>query len=134
MAKLSSGQREKAYLAKMLLEEKDFLIMDEPTNFLDATQVDWLARYLISYPKAFLVVSHDQEFLKRIATVVFCLENQTVTRYAIEWVDEFDWGAASDVSALTDWGVDLKGSGIGSAHFDLVLFSHWSKDGNVLEH
>ena len=81
LAKLSSGQREKAYLAKMLLEEKDFLIMDEPTNFLDATQVDWLARYLISYPKAFLVVSHDQEFLKRIATVVFCLENQTVTRY-----------------------------------------------------
>lgn len=81
LATLSSGQREKAYLAKMLLEEKDFLIMDEPTNFLDVTQVDWLARYLISYPKAFLVVSHDQEFLKRIADVVFCLENQTVVRY-----------------------------------------------------
>ncbi len=81
LAKLSSGQREKAYLAKMLLEEKDVLIMDEPTNFLDQGQVAWLAKYLTNYPKAFLVVSHDQEFLKQIATVVFVLENQTVTRY-----------------------------------------------------
>jgi len=78
---LSSGQREKAYLAKMLLEERDVLIMDEPTNFLDQTQVTWLTNYLINYPKAFLVVSHDQEFLRKIATVVFVLENQTLSRY-----------------------------------------------------
>ncbi len=78
---LSSGQREKAYLAKMLLEEKDVLIMDEPTNFLDQTQVAWLSSYLKNYPKAFLVVSHDQEFLRKIAGVVFVLENGTITRY-----------------------------------------------------
>jgi ATPase subunit of ABC transporter with duplicated ATPase domains len=78
---LSSGQREKAYLAKMLLEERDVIIMDEPTNFLDQNQVKWLCDYLVSYPKAFLVVSHDQEFLRKIATVVFVLENQTVSRY-----------------------------------------------------
>ncbi len=78
---LSSGQREKAYLAKMLLEEKDVLIMDEPTNFLDQTQVAWLSSYLASYPNAFLVVSHDQEFLRKIANVVFILENGTITRY-----------------------------------------------------
>ena len=78
---LSSGQREKAYLAKMLLEEKDVLIMDEPTNFLDQFQVAWLASYLDSYPKAFLVVSHDEAFLEKIAKVVFCLENKTITRY-----------------------------------------------------
>ncbi|MCF0113002.1 MAG: ABC-F family ATP-binding cassette domain-containing protein [Bacilli bacterium] len=81
LAQISSGQREKAYLAKMLLEEKDVLIMDEPTNFLDATQVAWLASYLNSYPKAFLVVSHDQAFLKQIAQVTFCLENGRVVRY-----------------------------------------------------
>lgn len=81
LMELSSGQREKAYLAKMLLEEKDVLIMDEPTNFLDQGQVAWLAKYLTNYPKVFLVVSHDQEFLRKIATVVFVLENQTITRY-----------------------------------------------------
>lgn len=78
---LSSGQREKAYLAKMLLEEKDFLIMDEPTNFLDQGQVAWLAKYLADYPKAFLMVSHDEEFLRKVADVIFLLENQTITRY-----------------------------------------------------
>lgn len=78
---LSSGQREKAYLAKMLLEEKDVLIMDEPTNFLDQTQVTFLAKYLQSYPNAFLVVTHDQNFAKSIANVVYSLENQTLTRY-----------------------------------------------------
>lgn len=81
LSKLSSGQREKAYLAKMLLEEKSVLLMDEPTNFLDAHQVDWLANYLTTYPKAFLVVSHDQAFCERIATVVFILANQMITRY-----------------------------------------------------
>ncbi len=82
---LSSGQREKAYLAKMLLEEKDVLIMDEPTNFLDQTQVAWLSSYLRNYPKAFLVVSHDQAFLREIADVVFVLENQTITRYKMDF-------------------------------------------------
>lgn len=87
LALLSSGQREKAYLAKMLLEEKDVLIMDEPTNFLDQIQVAWLASYLNNYPKAFLVVSHDEAFLKKIANVVFCLENQTITRYKLSFED-----------------------------------------------
>ena len=81
LSKLSSGQREKVYLARMLLENNDILFLDEPTNFLDEVQVNWLANYLINYPKAFLVVSHDQSFLRKIATVVYSLENRTVVRY-----------------------------------------------------
>lgn len=78
---LSSGQREKAYLAKMLLEENDILLLDEPTNFLDAVQVEALVDILNEYPKAFLVVSHDEGFLRKIAQVVFALENGKITRY-----------------------------------------------------
>jgi len=81
LSHLSSGEREKAYLCKMLLEGHDVLLMDEPTNFLDQGQVDWLANYLQSYPKAFLVVSHDEAFLRRIAQVVFSLENGVISRY-----------------------------------------------------
>lgn len=81
LSNLSGGQKEKAMLIKMLLEEKDVLLLDEPTNFLDQNQVTWLADYLQKYPKAFLVISHDQEFLKQIADVVFILENKTITRY-----------------------------------------------------
>jgi ATPase subunit of ABC transporter with duplicated ATPase domains len=54
--------------------------MSRPTSSIKL-QVAWLSEYLISYPKAFLVVSHDQEFLRKIANVVFVLENQTLTRY-----------------------------------------------------
>ena len=81
MSILSGGQKEKVMLARMLLEKKDVLLLDEPTNFLDATQVDWLANYLIAYPKCFIVISHDQTFLKKIADVVLLLENQKLTRY-----------------------------------------------------
>ena len=85
LSRLSSGQREKAYLAKMLLEENEVLLMDEPTNFLDVTQVAWLSDYLKGYPKAFLLVSHDEAFLAKIADVVFCLENQSLTRYKMDF-------------------------------------------------
>ena len=81
MKTLSGGQRAKLFLGKMLLEEKDVLLMDEPTNFLDVKQVDWLKNYLKEYPGAFLVISHDREFLKAIVDVVFALENQVITRY-----------------------------------------------------
>lgn len=78
---LSSGQREKIYLAKMLLEEHDVLLLDEPTNYLDAPHVKWLAEYLKNYPKAFLVISHDEPFLNEIANVVLHLQNKVIDRY-----------------------------------------------------
>lgn len=81
LIELSSGQREKVYLAKMLLEKNDVLLLDEPTNYLDVEHVAWLSEYLKNYPKAFLVVSHDEEFLKSIANVVFHLSNKRIERY-----------------------------------------------------
>ena len=81
MKEISGGQRAKVFLGKMLLEEHDVLLMDEPTNFLDAKQVEWLTSYLRSYPGAFLLISHDQAFLKGCVDVVFALENQTIIRY-----------------------------------------------------
>ena len=81
LSKLSSGQREKAFLAKMLLEEKDVLLLDEPTNYLDQNQVKWLIDRLNGYPHAFLCVSHDEAFLRQIAQIVFILENRRIDRY-----------------------------------------------------
>lgn len=78
---LSSGQREKVYLAKMLLEENDVLLLDEPTNYLDTTYIAWLKDYLINYPKAFLIISHDESFCESIANVVFHLHNGIIDRY-----------------------------------------------------
>lgn len=78
---LSGGQREKVYLAKMLLSESDVLLMDEPTNFLDREHILWLISYLNSFKGAFVVISHDVEFAKEIARVVYEINNKQLVRY-----------------------------------------------------
>ncbi|MDX9692355.1 MAG: ABC-F family ATP-binding cassette domain-containing protein [Acholeplasmataceae bacterium] len=78
---LSGGMRAKIILGKLLLEESDILLLDEPTNFLDVRHIEWLTKFLIAYPKAYIVVSHDEGFLHDIAQTVFALENGQITRY-----------------------------------------------------
>lgn len=81
LSKLSGGQRAKVYLAKLLLEEPDVLLMDEPTNFLDVAHIEWLGEYLKTFKKAFVVISHDEGFLKNIGEVVYNLSNKNMVRY-----------------------------------------------------
>ncbi len=78
---LSEGMRAKVILAKLLLEEADVLLLDEPTNFLDVKHIEWLSNFLNEYPKAFIVISHHEAFLKSVAKTVFALEQKTITRY-----------------------------------------------------
>lgn len=82
---LSGGQRAKVYLAKLLLEAPDVLLMDEPTNFLDTTHIEWLAKYLQDFDKAFVVISHDEEFLRAIGEIVYCLSNKEMVRYKMNY-------------------------------------------------
>lgn len=81
LSRLSGGQRAKVYLAKMLLENADVLLMDEPTNFLDREHIEWLIKYLNGFKGAFVVISHDVEFSSSICNVVYSLENKVMTRY-----------------------------------------------------
>ena len=78
---LSGGMRSKIILGKLLLEERDVLLLDEPTNFLDIKHIEWLTKFLQAYPNAFIVVSHDEFFLKDIATTVFAIENTQISKY-----------------------------------------------------
>ncbi len=63
---LSGGQRTRALLARLLLENPDLLILDEPTNHLDINAVEWLEGYLSQWEGAALLVSHDRYFLDRV--------------------------------------------------------------------
>lgn len=81
IAEMSGGQRAKVILAKLLLEKPDVLLLDEPTNFLDKDHVAWLAEYLSSLENAFLVVSHDFDFLDKIANRICDIDNDTITKY-----------------------------------------------------
>lgn len=81
VANLSGGQRSKVLLTKLLLAQPMILILDEPTNFLDEAQVNWLRTYLENYENAFILVSHDVEFLNRVVNVIYHMEDGTLTRY-----------------------------------------------------
>lgn len=81
VSKLSGGQRTKVLLAKLLLEKPDVLLLDEPTNYLDEEHIQWLKRYLQAYEEAFILISHDLDFLNSVVDIVCHLENKSLTRY-----------------------------------------------------
>ncbi|MDE7394626.1 MAG: ATP-binding cassette domain-containing protein [Clostridiales bacterium] len=81
IATLSGGQRAKLMLARLLLEQPDVMLLDEPTNFLDVEHVDWLIEYLNSVKNTFLVISHDTEFLDKVCKFIVSIENGTIKKY-----------------------------------------------------
>ena len=87
LGKLSGGQRAKVILAKLLLEEPDVLLLDEPTNFLDKEHIQWLSDYLSAFPKAFMVVSHDYNFLEKVCTCICDIEERTIHKYTGKYSD-----------------------------------------------
>lgn len=78
---LSGGQKTRLALAKQLLTKPDLLILDEPTNYLDMETLTWLEQYLISYPGAVLVVSHDRYFLDSLVQVIYELQRGKAVKY-----------------------------------------------------
>lgn len=78
---LSGGQRTKILLAKLLLQNPDILLLDEPTNYLDEEHISWLKDYLLKYENAFILISHDIEFLNSVVNIIYHVENANLTRY-----------------------------------------------------
>lgn len=78
---LSSGQRTKVYLARLLVSEPDILLLDEPTNHLDIQALEWLETYLTNYPGIVILVSHDRRFLDNTVTRILELEKGQIKSY-----------------------------------------------------
>ncbi len=81
VATLSGGERKRLALARVLLDPADLLILDEPTNHIDAEAIAWLEETLLTLPAALLMVTHDRYFLNRVANQIVELDRRKLISY-----------------------------------------------------
>ncbi|MEH7826812.1 ABC-F family ATP-binding cassette domain-containing protein [Gemmobacter denitrificans] len=85
---LSGGEKARLLLAKLMAQDSNLLILDEPTNDLDVETLDLLQDILGDYDGTVLLVSHDRDFIDRVATTTIALEGHgRATVYAGGWTD-----------------------------------------------
>jgi len=78
---LSGGWLMRIALAKILLQSPDLLLLDEPTNYLDLESLIWLENFLLNYPGAMVIVSHDRVFLNHLIDRIAEIEAQKIDLY-----------------------------------------------------
>jgi len=84
---LSGGWRNRAALAKILLEAPDVLLLDEPTNYLDVEGLAWLEGWLNGFQGGLILVSHDRQFVDGVVTRILEVENYQFQEYAGSFTD-----------------------------------------------
>ncbi|NVJ94825.1 MAG: ATP-binding cassette domain-containing protein [Marivivens sp.] len=85
---LSGGEKARLLLAKLMAKPSNLLVLDEPTNDLDIETLDLLQEILDDYDGTVILVSHDRDFLDRVATTTIAMEgNGNATVYAGGWTD-----------------------------------------------
>jgi ATP-binding cassette subfamily F protein uup len=100
VGKLSGGERARLMLARALALPSNLLVLDEPTNDLDLETLELLEEMLADYPGTVIVVSHDRDFLDRVATSVLVAEgNGRWIEYAGGYSDMLKQRGSSQLTA-----------------------------------
>jgi ATP-binding cassette subfamily F protein uup len=81
ISNLSGGWQRRVALAQALVTEPDLLLLDEPTNHLDIEAIAWLEQVLLEFNGGLLFISHDREFMQRLATRIIELDRGQLTSY-----------------------------------------------------
>jgi ATP-binding cassette subfamily F protein uup len=98
---LSGGERNRLLLAKLFTKPSNILVMDEPTNDLDAETLDLLEDLLMEYPGTLLLVSHDREFLNNVVSSTLVLSGDGLVREFVGGYDDWLSQAALEASSLS---------------------------------
>ena len=95
--KLSGGERRRLYLCTVLMQNPNFLILDEPTNDLDVTTLEVLEEYLIGFKGCILVVSHDRFFMDKVVDHILAFEGDgKIKDYPGNYTDYREWKALQE--------------------------------------
>ena len=90
--KLSGGEKRRLQLLLVLVQNPNFLILDEPTNDLDITTLNVLEEFLLNFPGCILIVTHDRYFMDRLVDHVFVMEGAGQVRdYPGNYTDYREW-------------------------------------------
>ena len=78
----SGGYQVRLNLAKVLIAEPDLLLLDEPTNYLDITSIRWVERFLNSWPRELMLITHDRSFMDKVVTHTIGIHRRKVRKIA----------------------------------------------------
>jgi len=76
----SGGYQVRLNLAKVLVSEPDLLLLDEPTNYLDITSIRWVERFLNSWPRELLLITHDRGFMDKVVTHILGIHRRKMRK------------------------------------------------------
>ena len=79
----SGGERRRAALTKLVAENHDVMLLDEPTNHMDVEAIEWLEAELKSSPKSYIIISHDRKFLSNLTNDTIWLDRGQARRCSI---------------------------------------------------
>ena len=106
--KLSGGEQKRLYLCTVLIQNPNFLILDEPTNDLDIITLNVLESFLMDFPGCVLLVSHDRYFMDKIVDHLFVLDEKKIKDYPGNYNDYLSYKDALKKQKSTEHKADKK--------------------------